>query len=135
FILSRLIEGHFPNYEQVIPKSEKTTSTVDREQLLLAVKRASLLTSPEAQSVKIDLLKNKLLVSSRSPNMGEAHEELEAELSGEDQTIGFNPDYLMDVLKNLDVEKVQLSVLGPDKPGLVKGKKDALHVIMPMQLN
>jgi len=135
FVLSRLIEGHFPNYEQVIPKTEKTISTIDREQLLQAVKRASLLTSPESQSVKIDLLKNKLLVSSRSPNMGEAHEELEAELEGEDQTIGFNPDYLMDVLKSLDVEKIQLSVSGPDKPGLLKGKKDTIHVIMPMQLN
>jgi len=135
FILSRLIEGHFPNYDQVIPKSEKAITTVDREQFLQAVKRASILTSPESQSVKIDLLKNKLLVSSRSPNMGEAHEELEAELAGEDQTIGFNPDYLMDVLKNLDVEKIQLSVAGPDKPGLLKGKKDTIHVIMPMQLN
>ena len=135
FILSRLIEGHFPNYEQVIPKVEKTVSTMDREQLLQAVRRARLLTSQESQSVKIDLLKDKVLVSSRSPNMGEAHEEIDAELSGEDQTIGFNPDYLLDVLKNLDVDKVQISLSGPDKPGLVKGKKDCLHVIMPMQLN
>lgn len=135
FILSRLIEGHFPNYEQVIPKTEKAVSTVDRAQLLQAVKRAQILTSPESQSVKIDLLRDKILVSSRSPNMGEAHEELEAELSGEDLTIGFNPGYLLDVLKNLDVEKVQLSLSGPDKPGLLKGKKDCLHVIMPMQLN
>ncbi len=135
FIISRLIEGHFPNYEQVIPKEENTISTVDREQLLQAVKRASLLTSPESQSVKIDLLKNKILISSRSPNLGEAHEEIEADLQGDDLSVGFNPVYLLDVLKNLDVEKIQLSVAGPDKPGLLKGKKDFLHVIMPMQLN
>jgi len=135
FILSRLIEGHFPNYEQVIPKEENSISTVDREQLLQAVKRASLLTSPESQSVKVDLLQNKILVSSRSPNLGEAHEELEASLEGNDLSVGFNPTYLMDVLKNLDIDKIQISVSGPDKPGLLKGKKDYLHVIMPMQLN
>lgn len=135
WIISRLIEGHFPNYEQVIPKEEKTKSIVDRERFLSAVKRASLLTSPEAQSVKVDVLKNKLFISSRSPNLGEAREEVEASTEGEDIIIGFNPNYLIDVLKNLDVEKISLGLTNPDKPGLIKGKEDYLCVIMPMQLN
>lgn len=134
-LFSRLIEGHFPNYEQVIPKEEKTVSTVDREHLLSAVKRASLLTSPESQSVKLDILKNKVLVSSRCPNLGEAREEVDATTEGDDVVIGFNPNYLIDVLKNLDVEKIHLGFTHPDKPGLVKGKDDYLCVIMPMQLN
>ncbi len=134
YVVSRLIEGHFPNYEQVIPKEERTRSCVDREKFLQAVRRAQLLTSPESQSVKVDLLKGKLLVSSRSPNLGEAREELEAEFEGTDVAIGFNPQYLQDVLKNLDVEKVTLGVTEPDKPGLLKGKDDYLYVIMPMQL-
>jgi DNA polymerase-3 subunit beta len=135
WVISRLIEGHFPNYEQVIPKEEKTVSTVDRETLLSAVRRASLLTSPESQSIKVDVLKNKLLISSRSPNLGEAREEVEADTEGDDLVIGFNPNYLIDVLKNLDVEKVSLRLSNPDKPGLVRGKDDYLCVIMPMQLN
>ena len=135
WIVSRLIEGHFPNYEQVIPKEEKTVSTVDRERFLAAVKRASLLTSPESQSIKLDVSKNKLLITSRSPNLGEAREEVESETEGEGMAIGFNPDYLIDVLKNLDIEKVSLGLSNPDKPGLVKGKEDYLCVIMPMQLN
>lgn len=135
WVVSRLIEGHFPNYEQVIPKEEKTVSTIDRERLLSAVKRASLLTSPESQSVKLDVLKNKVLISSRSPNLGEAREEVEAATEGEDLIIGFNPAYLIDVLKNLDVEKISLGFTNSDKPGLVKGKEDYLCVIMPMQLN
>lgn len=135
WVISRLIEGHFPNYEQVIPKQEKTISTVDRERLLAAVKRASLLTSPESQSVKLDILRNKVLITSRCPNLGEAREEVEANTEGDDLVIGFNPNYLIDVLKNLDVEKISLGLTNSDKPGLVKGKEDYLCVIMPMQLN
>lgn len=134
WVISRLIEGHFPNYEQVIPKEEKTISTVDRETFLSAVRRASLLTSPESQSVKLDVLKNKLLISSRCPNLGEAREEVEASTEGEDLVIGFNPGYLIDVLKNLDVEKISLGLTNSDKPGMVKGKDNYLCVIMPMQL-
>lgn len=135
YLVSRLIEGHFPNYEQVIPKGEKTISHANREELLQAVKRTSLLTSAESPAVKMDFVKGKILISSRSPNIGEAKEELSAETNGEDIAIGFNPHYLVDVLKNLDVEKVSLSLTDPDKPGLIKGKDNYLYVIMPMQLN
>jgi len=135
YLSSRLIEGHFPNYEQVIPKEEKTTSLANREELLQAVRRTSLLTSPDSPAVKLDFVKGKILISSRSPNLGEAKEELLAESKGSDVAIGFNPQYLMDVLKNLDIDKVSLSLSDPDKPGLLKGKEGYLYVIMPMQLN
>ncbi len=132
---TRLIEGHFPNYEQVIPKEEKTTSQVKREELLQAVRRAALLTSPESQLVKFDFLKDRLLISSRSPNLGEAKEEIAAEAIGGELAIGFNPIYLMDVLKNLDIETISFCLTEPDKPGLLRGKEDYLYVVMPMQLN
>lgn len=133
-IVSRLIEGHFPNYEQVIPKEEKAAIKIGRDSFLQAVKRASLLTSQEAQAVKIELLKNKLAISSRSPNLGEAREEVPADLRGEDMMIGFNPNYLLDVLKSIDVNEVVLSLSGSDRPGVIKGKEDYLYIIMPMQL-
>lgn len=132
---TRLIEGHFPNYEQVIPREEKTVTHIRREELLQAVRRAALLTSPESQFVKFDFLKDKILISSRSPNLGEAREEIPAEVSGGELAIGFNPHYLLDVLKNLDIDTVSLSLTEPDKPGLLRGKEDYLYVIMPMQLN
>lgn len=132
---SSLIEGNFPNYEQVIPKDEKTLSTVNREEFLQAVRRASLLTSPEAPALKFDFVKNKVFVSAKSPNMGEAKEELPAEFKGQEITIGFNPGYFMDVLKNLGDETINISLTEPDKPGLVKGREGYLYVIMPMQLN
>ena len=135
FLVSRLIEGHFPNYEQVIPKEEQTNTSVNRESFLQAVRRAALLTSMDSPAVKLDFLKGKILVSSRSPNLGEAKEELAAEVRGRELTIGFNPHYLTDVLKNLDMEDVSISLTDPEKPGLVKGKNGYLYVIMPMQLS
>ncbi|MBN1689320.1 MAG: DNA polymerase III subunit beta [Candidatus Omnitrophica bacterium] len=135
FLVSRLIEGHFPNYEQVIPKGKKTTSSANREDFLRVVRRTALLTSADSPAIKMDFVKGKILLSSRSPNMGEAKEELKADVSGNDLVIGFNPQYLIDVLKNLDVENVSFSLTDPDKPGLIQGKDGYRYVIMPMQLN
>lgn len=134
-LISRLIEGRFPNYEQVIPKDVKTKTDVNRQELLSCLKRVSLLTSQENQAVKIDFIKDKLLISSRSPNMGEAKEEVPVKISGDDLTIGFNPSYIIDVLKNLDNETITLAMTDPDKPGLIKSENDYLYVVMPMQLN
>lgn len=134
-LVTRLIEGHFPNYEQVIPKDEKTISRVSREELLQAVRRAALLTSNESQMVKFDFLKDRLLISSRTPNLGEAREEVSAEVNGGELAIGFNPTYLLDVLKNLDIDTVSFCLTEPDKPGLLRGKDDYLYVVMPMQIN
>ena len=133
--VSRLIEGKFPNYDQVIPKDEKTTGKLSREELLSAMRRVSILTSQENQAVKIDFLKGRLLVSSRAPNVGEAKEEISADVSGDDLTIGFNPSYVIDVLKNLETEEVSLSMTDADKPGLIKGEEGYLYVVMPMQLS
>ncbi len=135
FLASRLIEGTFPNYEQVIPKGEKTTSSASREEFLQAVRRTALLTSPDAPAVKLDFVRGKILVSSRSPNLGEAKEELNADVTGDELAIGFNPHYLIDALKNMDIEKISFSLTDPDKPGLMKGKEGYLYVVMPMQLS
>ena len=132
---TRLIEGNFPNYEQVIPKEEKIISQVRREELLQALRRAAVLTTPDSQLVKFDFLKDRVLISSRSPNLGEAREEIPAQGQGAELAIGFNPNYLLDVLKNLDIETVLFCLTEADRPGLVRGKDDYLYVVMPMQLN
>ncbi len=134
-LISRLIEGRFPNYEQVIPKDVKTKTEVSRQEFLSCLKRVSLLTSQENQAVKIDFIKDHLLVSSRSPNTGEAKEEVPAKISGDDLTIGFNPNYIIDVLKNLDNETITLAMTEPDKPGLIKNEEGYMYVVMPMQLS
>ncbi len=135
YLVSRLIEGHFPNYEQVIPKGEKTKASVSREEVLQAVRRASLLTSPDSPAVKMDFVKGKILISSRSPNLGESKEEIGASVNGDDVAIGFNPQYLMDAFKTMEIEEINISLTDPDKPGLIKGKDGYQYVVMPMQLN
>ncbi|MFH0985678.1 MAG: DNA polymerase III subunit beta [Candidatus Omnitrophota bacterium] len=135
YLTSSLIEGNFPNYDQVIPKEEKTIVQTNREEFLQAVKRVSLLTSPEAPALKFDFVKNKIIVSAKTPNMGEAKEEISADVKGGEITIGFNPGYFLDVLKNLSDENIGISLTSPDKPGVIKGREGYLYVIMPMQLN
>ncbi|MBI4387810.1 MAG: DNA polymerase III subunit beta [Candidatus Omnitrophica bacterium] len=134
-LISRLIEGRFPNYEQVIPKEEKTTTIVNKQSFLAAVKRAALFTSQEAQAVKFDFVKDKILISAHSPNLGEVKEEVEAKVTGDDLSIGFNPSYLMDALKSLGDESISFSLSKSDKPGLLKAEGNYLYVIMPMQVS
>lgn len=136
-IVSRLIEGHFPNYDQVIPKEEKIIAKVDRSKFLSTIKRVSLLTSMESQAIKLDLMQSgKMILSSRSPNIGESKEEMDVEYTQEHEiSIGFNPVYLIDVLKNIDLETVDFYLTTEDKPGVIKGKAGYVYVIMPMQIS
>ena len=133
-IISRLIEGEFPSYEQVIPKEVKDKVVVDREKLLLATRRVSLLTSQDSQGVKMDIEKGKMVISKQSPDIGEAREELDVEYKGPNFSIGFNPHYIMDVLKNLDEQSVGFELENPEKPGVIRIKDKYVYVVLPMQL-
>lgn len=133
-IISRLIEGEFPSYEQVIPKEGKDKVVVDREKLLLATKRASLLTSQDSQGIKIDINKGKMVISKHSPDIGEAREELDVIYKGSPFSIGFNPHYIIDVLKNLDEQSIGFELQNPEKPGVIRTKDKYIYVVLPMQL-
>lgn len=133
-IISRLIEGEFPNYEQAIPKQMKNKLRIDQEQLSSAVKRASLLTTPESQAIKLQLQKNRLTISKSTTEIGEIKEGLQAEYDGEEFLIGFNPNYLLDVLKNTDEKTVEIELTGPDKPGVMRFKEDYIYIVLPMQI-
>lgn len=133
-IISRLIEGEFPKYEQVIPKELKDKLKVSRESLFLAVKRASILTSQESQAIKLELFKDRLVVSKVTPELGESREELPVEYGGPGLVIGFNPGYLMDVLKNLDKPEVAIELLSPEKPGVIRTEDGYVYVVLPMQI-
>jgi len=134
FIISRLIEGEFPNYEQAIPKKSDNKVKVKKEELVAAVKRANLLTTPESQAIKLQLAKNKLVVSKTTPEIGEAREDLAAEYSGEDLLIGFNPAYLLDVLKCIKEEDVAIELTGPEKPAVIRIKDSYIYIVLPMQI-
>ncbi len=133
-ILSRLIEGEFPDYKQVIPPHSENVMKVDRSQLLLAVRRAALLSTPDYQAVKLEVFKNKLVISKSTPDVGESREELNVEYAGKELVIGFNPGYLGDVLKNLDEQTVSMELSDSEKPGVIR-TSGYVYIILPMRLN
>ncbi len=133
-IISRLIEGEFPNYEQVIPAQAKEKLLIQREQIMLGLKRAALLTTPDSQSVRMDILKNKLIISKSNPNIGEAREEIEIDYKGPEVTVGFNPAYLIDVLKVVPTEELAIEIIGSDKPAVLRIEDWYLYLVLPMQL-
>jgi len=133
-IISRLIEGDFPNYEQVVPKEPQEKIMIQRNQFLDGIKRAALLTTQDSQSVKFEILKNKIVVSKSSPNIGEVREEMDAVYKGHEITVGFNPNYIMDVLKVIPQDDIALEVFGADKPAVVRIEDWFLYLALPMQL-
>jgi DNA polymerase-3 subunit beta len=132
-IISRLIEGEFPDYKQVIPPSSGAKMIVDREQFLLAVRRAALLSTPDYQAVKLEVFKNKIVLSKSTPDVGESREELPAEYSGKELAIGFNPNYLTDVLKNLNEERVEFELTDAEKPAVLR-MNGYIYLVLPMRL-
>lgn len=133
-VISRLIEGEFPDYKQVIPPASENKMLVNREALLLAVKRAALLSTPDYQAVKMEIFKNKLVVSKSTPDVGESREEIQVTYQGRELIIGFNPNYLADVLKNLDDESVALELTDSDKPGVIR-TEGYTYIVLPMRLS
>lgn len=133
-VVSRLIEGEFPNYEQVIPKEIKDKILIARNKFLSATKRAALFTNPDSLAVKVELAKDKMVLSKSAPYIGEAHEEIGVDYKGKEMAIGFNPDYLIDALKNIGDEMVPFEVADADKPGVIRIGGEYVYVVLPMQL-
>jgi DNA polymerase-3 subunit beta len=143
-LISRLIEGTFPNYEQVIPKSYNIRLKLNTKDFLQVTKRVSLLVSEKGGSVKYSLSNNKLKTSCISPGIGEAEEEMVIEYQGNPFEIAFNPVYILDALKAMDSEEVFFEFTAPLNPGLLRPFKDKsvdhdlreehLCVLMPMRI-
>jgi DNA polymerase III subunit beta len=133
-IISRLIEGEFPNYQQAIPRKAETLLIINKELLMPAIKRASLLTTAESQAIKLHLTKNRLTISKITPDVGETTEDVEAAYTGHELQIGFNPIYLLDVLKNIDEDTVEIEFTGPEKPGVLRIHDEYIYIVLPMQI-
>ena len=135
FLVSKLIEGNYPNYRQVIPAETKERVTLERVIFHDAVHRVSLLASEKSNSVKLVFTKNNLEIAANTPDVGEAHESLAIAYKGRDIAIAFNPEFLMAPLKNLTVDEVYLDLIDEMSPGVVKIQGPFLYVIMPMRIS
>lgn len=140
----RLIDGAFPDYRQVIPKTGEKRFTVGRERFLDTLRRISLLSSDKAHAVKLELEPGRLRVLSQNPDLGEGREEVPVEYQGEPLKIGFNARYLMDVLGamvNLEpvaAQDVAMELADDLSPGVVKPAGESATVftavVMPMRI-
>ena len=136
-LVSRLIEGQYPDYQQIIPTTSKTKAISQRAELIRAVKLASLFSKTGINDINLDFPKgkNQVVVSSVSGQTGENVTSLEAKVSGEDNGIVVNYRYLLDGLNNIDSELVRLEIVDGNTPCLLKSDKetDYLYIIMPIK--
>jgi DNA polymerase III subunit beta len=133
-IISKLVEGSYPNYRQVIPTEFKERVTVVREELLQALRRAEIMTSDKSNSVKLAFTKNNLAITANTPEVGEGRESLAINYKGIDVAIAFNPVFLMDPLKALDEDEIYIELNDELSPGVIKTASPFLYVIMPMRM-
>jgi DNA polymerase III, beta subunit len=136
-LISRLIEGQYPDYRQIIPAAGKTTAVLDRAELIRAIKASALFSKSGINDINLDFPegKNQLIVSSASGTTGENIVKIEAETMGIDNGIIINYQYLLDGLNNIDEEKVKIEVIDGNTPCLIKplSEKGYLYIIMPIK--
>lgn len=133
-LTSNLVEGQFPPFEDVIPKDTDKKMTAGTADFLSAIKRAALLTTEESRGVRLQFSKKGLVLTSRSPEAGEATINFPCKYEGTDVEIGFNPTFLVDALRVVDSDEISLELTAPNRPGLLKGGPNFLYVIMPVNL-
>jgi DNA polymerase-3 subunit beta len=133
-ISSNLVEGNFPKYEDIIPTDHDKKITLSTEQTLSAVRRAALLTSDESRGIQLAIEKDKIVFTGRAPEAGDAEVAMAIEYSGEPIQIGFNPNFLIDVMRVIQTPQFQLELGQADRPGLIKSGQNFLYVLMPINL-
>jgi len=136
FMVTRLIDGNYPNYQQVIPSGNDKSVEVDRGLLMSALKRVSLLSRERTNAVKFAISDGKAVLSSQNPEMGEAREEMAVEYAGGELEVGFNARYLLDALSVMEQEKVNILLKDSLSPCIVSqaGDEDYRCVVMPLRV-
>lgn len=133
-LMTKLVEGNYPNYRQVIPAEAKERVPLVREEFLQALRRAEIMTSEKSNSVKLAFTSNNLAITANSPEVGEARESLAINYQGKEMAIAFNPAYMIDPLNALDNDEVFLELIDELSPGVFKINGPFLYVVMPMRL-
>ncbi len=140
-IYTRLIDGTYPNYKQVIPQDNDKTAVVDKSSLLAAVKRMDVVASDQTHRIKLSFSAEGMNLSVSTPDLGEGYDEVELAYEGEDLDIGFNASYLLEVLQHMPTDDVRLAFKAPERAATVvpvpaedAGEIDYLCLVMPLRL-
>ena len=135
-LMVRLIEGKYPNYQQLIPQNLPNHAMVHRETLLSSLKRVSLLSNQKYKGVTLSLLPGRMEITSNNPELGDAKEEIEIRYNGAEFKIGFNARYMLDVLNSFDDNEVDIELNDQLSPGLMRPHNDRTYtcVVMPMRI-
>jgi len=134
-VITKLIEGNYPNYRQVIPAETKERVTLMRDEFLHALRRAELMTSEKQNSVKLTFSKNNLAITANSPDVGEARESIAINYKGKEMAVAFNPGYVIEPLNALTTDEVFFEFIDELSPGVLKINGPFLYVVMPMRLS
>ncbi|MFA5687575.1 MAG: DNA polymerase III subunit beta [Kiritimatiellales bacterium] len=134
-IVSKLIDGTYPNFQQVIPSQCEERVVIDRETMLMAVRRVSLLTDDQTASVRLNFSKNKLELVTNSPEVGEARETIPVKYEGKEISIAFNPGFLQAPLRHLDSDEIFFELSDELSPSVIKTSVPFLYVLMPIRIS
>jgi len=133
-ISSNLVEGNFPKYEDIIPTDYDKKLRLPTEAVLSAVRRSALLTTEESRGIKLSIGSGVMVFSGRAPETGDARVEMAVDYKAEPIEVGFNPQFLIDVLRVIKAEEFDLELGQQDRPGLIKSGANFLYVLMPINL-
>lgn len=133
-LITKLIEGAYPNFRQVIPAQSEQRIAIEREGLLAALRRVALLTSEKSSSIKMTFAKNKMKISASSPDLGEAHETVAIKFTGKELSVAFNPEYIMEPLRHLANDEIYMELTDELSPGVIKCDVPFIYVLMPMRI-
>ncbi len=137
-LISRIIEGKFPNYEAVIPKENPEALEISREKITDAIRRVSLLSTERSKGIRFNIEPNQIKLYSSNPEIGEARDKVNVDYSGSEMEIGFNSQYLLDFLNAIRSEKIRFELKDENSAVLMKPATDDdikyLYVLMPMKI-
>ncbi len=134
-VSSKLIDGVYPNYRQVIPGACDERVVIERDALLSALRRVSVVTTDKSNAMRLTFSANQLTISINTPDVGEGRDTVPVKYAGKEISIIFNPEYVMDPLKNIDDDEVFLEMNDGHSPALLKCNVPFLYVLMPLRIS
>jgi DNA polymerase-3 subunit beta len=132
---SKLIDGVYPNYRQVIPSGCEERVSIERDALLSALRRVSVVTTDKSNATRLTFSANQLTITTNTPDVGEGRDTVPVKYAGKEISIIFNPEYVMDPLRNIDDDEIFIEMNDGHSPALLKCSIPFLYVLMPLRIS